>query len=510
MIWNWTRQCLQRCCEPSSKLSAVATAVLVLAGATAAHSEPLSSRPTRGAVDRSATTTSEPATSITGPDERSGRLSIDSIRKYSVNTELDDGVLKIDGSIFDDKVTVEVMKSSSRSPSSTKFRSGALKIQVTLRGTCIWKTALSDVESIEFSGRDGDDSFENLTSIPSFAEGGDGDDVLIGGSSADLLYGDDGDDEIDGGCGPDEIHGGDGSDVLSGGEQDDVIYGDGNSDTLHGDAGDDSLYGGSGGDSLYGDSGDDSLAGMKGDDGLFGGDGDDSLSGGQNEDRFLYQDDDTLVDFDRTCDARIEFIDDSGAMVYDSSAGGWVNYDAGTWTEENIEKVDEGLAVLHNLLGNTTFLKQDNGKDVTFYRIGLPNNASSGPPAWNIAFGSVHMSQLVFDGTTSDVIETVIHEMAHNWDLWDNPDWDAWKELSGWKWSLSGWDYTGSDDGFISGYSMSYPWEDWAEMFAFYIQFSIDESFAEDNAGLLDETSDDYNEVIDDKFRFIDDWVSTL
>ena len=53
-----------------------------------------------------------------------------------------------------------------------------------------------------------------------------------------------------------------------------------------------------------------------------------------------------------------------------------MTYDAGTWTEEHIEQVDQGLAVLHSLLGNTTFLKQEHNADVTFYRIGSPQNAS--------------------------------------------------------------------------------------------------------------------------------------
>jgi len=460
-------------------------------------------------------------------DEACGALNTDFIRQFTVNAEVVDGVLKIDGSQFDDTVTVEIVEQNFDLPTVFGPYFRGPEIQVSGGGTSIWSADVDDVDSIEFLGNEGNDSFENLTSLPVVADGGSGDDVLIGGSGDDVLDGGDGDDvlegrdgndllngnggddEIDGGDGSDEIHGGKGADILSGGNQDDAIFGDDGDDTLHGDAGDDALYGGGSHDVLYGDSGDDSLNGMKGDDGLFGGDGKDTLEGGAQDDRLLYQDDDTLLDFDSTYDARIKFENDSGALVYNSPTSEWVTYDAGTWTEEQIEQVDQGLAVLHSLLGNTTFLKQEHNADVTFYRIGSPQNASqTGPAAWNIYSGEVHLSDLVFDGTTSEVAETVIHEMAHNWDLWDNPDWSAWKEFSGWNWT--GTSHSGSSEEFESSYGESYAWEDWAEMFTFYVQFNTDTSFATQNASLLDATSSDYNDVFAAKFEFIDDWVSTL
>ena len=57
----------------------------------------------------------------------------------------------------------------------------------------------SAVSSIVFYGADGNDRFENQTSLPSNAYGEGGDDLLIGGSGADYMVGGDGIDELRGG-----------------------------------------------------------------------------------------------------------------------------------------------------------------------------------------------------------------------------------------------------------------------------------------------------------------------
>lgn len=74
-----------------------------------------------------------------------------------------------------------------------------------------------------------------------YADGGAGDDVIVGSP---------GDDELDGGPGRDRVSGGDGVDLLIGGDDDDV---------LDGLAGPDELLGGNGGDALGGGEGDDTL-----------------------------------------------------------------------------------------------------------------------------------------------------------------------------------------------------------------------------------------------------------
>lgn len=105
----------------------------------------------------------------------------------------------------------------------------------------------------------GDDRVNNDTDVPLRADGGAGNDQLVGGPGADILIGgpgDDvlpgleGDDLIEGGDGHDELTGGPGADVLDAGAGDDAVTGDGWRyfppvqwpDTLRGGAGTDTLH----------------------------------------------------------------------------------------------------------------------------------------------------------------------------------------------------------------------------------------------------------------------------
>ena len=100
------------------------------------------------------------------------------------------------------------------------------------------------------SGGDGYDYISNTTNEQLTADGGAGDDVLIGGDNTvadtllggagdDLLYGLGGADTLDGGKGNDTLFGGEGIDSLKGGEGDDKLYSSSGSDTLAGGKGDD-------------------------------------------------------------------------------------------------------------------------------------------------------------------------------------------------------------------------------------------------------------------------------
>jgi Ca2+-binding RTX toxin-like protein len=119
--------------------------------------------------------------------------------------------------------------------------------------------------------------------------GGDGTDIIIGGSSGFLDY-------LYGGSGNDYVRGGDtgalGPDYLDGGSGSDALYGDLGNDTLYGGTGDDpgapfafgpstiiplGLYGGVGNDRLDGQDGNDLLDGGMGGDALIGGLGNDTF-----------------------------------------------------------------------------------------------------------------------------------------------------------------------------------------------------------------------------------------
>jgi Ca2+-binding RTX toxin-like protein len=160
----------------------------------------------------------------------------------------------------------------------------------------------SSVSLIAFSGQGGDDRFTNLTSISAHADGGEGDDYLIGGSVADTLIGGAGNDRLEGGDGNDTLVGGAGVDLLygqagedylDGGGDDDKLFGGDDADTIiggsdddfiEGGAGNDQIFGGLGNDFIRGNEGDDTLRGEAGDDRLEGGDGNDTLVGGDGVD----------------------------------------------------------------------------------------------------------------------------------------------------------------------------------------------------------------------------------
>ena len=111
---------------------------------------------------------------------------------------------------------------------------------------------LQDVSLIRFFGYDGQDTFYNITPLPSIAVGGNDRDQFVGGSSVDIFYGDAGDDAFWGSEGEDFLYGGEGDlDYLFGQGGNDSLFGQGGSDWLEGGPGDDQLSGGSADDSYY-------------------------------------------------------------------------------------------------------------------------------------------------------------------------------------------------------------------------------------------------------------------
>ncbi len=183
----------------------------------------------------------------------------------TISLDIASGLLTLDGTAADELAQVSDL--------------GNGLIQAEIAGVEIRQFSTSDVSSISFLGRNGNDTFENYTNLPSIARGHKGNDVLVGGTATDRFYGGDGNDFLQGNAGWDYLAAGGGNDEVRGGAGNDELFGGGGNDILEGHGGHDDLYGGTGDDVLRGHVGDDYLAGGHHDDQLFGGDGVDYLSG---------------------------------------------------------------------------------------------------------------------------------------------------------------------------------------------------------------------------------------
>lgn len=340
------------------------------------------------------------------------------------------------------------------------------QLNVTLNGV-VDSFDFSDVTLIRFFGDAGNDTFNNRTSIDSYAWGDSGNDRLLGGSGRDYFYG------------------GANVDFLRGGSGDDELRGQAASDKLIGDSGNDLLFGNGAHDWLYGRSGNDILRGGGGKDGLFGGLGMDTLTGGNMEDRFLFQTGDTIVD-QRDEDARLIFSNDNQ-----------------TWTDIEVEAIDKGLRFLHLRTGNTRLLKDSfPSGDLTIEKasslggaigqnyLSYTNYSMFNPTTGEWEITSTDYTRLI---TFSDWdessnyqneirVDTIVHEIGHNWDSGDEISsalgtsasliWDGFLNESGWtenpadtsNYTLSTdgqWWYL-SDSEFARSYGRTNPYEDWA------------------------------------------------
>jgi Ca2+-binding RTX toxin-like protein len=131
--------------------------------------------------------------------------------------------------VIDDKVTIK--------PGRGCKRVGSDKTRV----KC---TTTSNPALVTVSAGNMNDVVTNKTGIPMNANGGSGNDIIVGGSARDAV--------LNGGAGNDRVSGGAGNDDLYGGTGNDKLYGGGGNDELDGQAGADYLGGGAGSDhALY-------------------------------------------------------------------------------------------------------------------------------------------------------------------------------------------------------------------------------------------------------------------
>ncbi|MBM81813.1 MAG: hypothetical protein CMJ78_14650 [Planctomycetaceae bacterium] len=121
-------------------------------------------------------------------------------------------------------------------------QAGDDNITVDVKPSTLGRFVIDTREVVVIAG-DGDDVIDGSGSQQSlFLNGGAGDDLLIGGISADLLAGAHGDDTLEGRSGNDHLFAGHGNDIL---------LADGGQDLLYADHGDNQLDGGIGSDVFY-------------------------------------------------------------------------------------------------------------------------------------------------------------------------------------------------------------------------------------------------------------------
>ncbi len=146
---------------------------------------------------------------------------------------------------------------------------------------------------------DGNDSLDgsasNLAAVSFAAQGGTGDDTLLGGLGIDGLRGNDGNDFLNGAAGEDTIDGDAGNDLIYGGSQKDVLNGGFGNDTVRGNGANDIINGEAGDDRLYGDAGADIITGGDGADKISGGTENDQVDGGAGDDQVRGDDGNDIV-----------------------------------------------------------------------------------------------------------------------------------------------------------------------------------------------------------------------
>ena len=364
----------------------------------------------------------------------------------------------------------------------------------------VYSYSADQIKHIEFHGTDGDDSFENDTSIASTIYGYRGDDYLQGGDGGNTIYGGDGEDEIRGGTQRDTIYGGDQDDEIYGSSGWDDLYGGDGNDVISGGDGVDKIFGGNHHDRLYGDAGQDIIEGGKGNDSLYGGGDFDRLTGGEGADRFLRHLDGSLrsnyselpKDYNHSEDVRIDFYKGKFERFWTSAEDSHYRT-SGDWNHPEIKQVDEALADFVAITNDNQLLKKADGKAVDFYRFGqvrdiMPWGPLNLMPATNSG-GNINIHDSSFYSLDHTVFKQMVyHEIGHNW---DEPNENRFvrdfRAVGGWRFvplpfltNLDGMEqaknnrywFTDVDsdlDGFAADYGKTNPKEDFATSFAAWV-----------------------------------------
>ncbi len=358
------------------------------------------------------------------------------------------------------------------------FANSALVISAQ-SGNGNWSIALAKnaVQRIRFYGSDSDDKFVNNSGIASYLYGYGGNDELSGGWNTDRISGMSGDDILKGNGGTDYIYGGDGDDIAFGG------------------AGNDFIYGQSGNDHLFGGEGNDTVSGGSGRDGIDGGAGNDAEYGGTGPDRFIRRAGDLMnfISDESSEDVRVNFAN-AGLKLKHFYNGESTVFQPGQWVDEDVLLVDKALDLMASRTGNNVLLLDTNNSELNFYRHGDATTFPLGTGSYYTAYnsgGDMYFSDGAFSNE-DDIVQTVVHEIAHNWDkaseveqrlpgqgdaiinqgfraasVWKQGTFNA-KWVPGFVESEDGkWSYHVSA-GFARDYGRQNPYEDFATSFAAY------------------------------------------
>ena len=133
----------------------------------------------------------------------------------------------------------------------------------------ITASSSSAATGVVINGGDGNDILTG-GSVSITINGDGGNDTITGTAQGDTLNGGGGQDKIQAFAGNDNINGGDGNDSIDAGEGNDFVLGAAGNDTINAGVGDDVIDGGGNDDVIYGGSGADLLIGGNGNDKIFG------------------------------------------------------------------------------------------------------------------------------------------------------------------------------------------------------------------------------------------------
>jgi Ca2+-binding RTX toxin-like protein len=398
------------------------------------------------------------------------------------------GALKVDGTSSADSIAIKVL---------------GTRVRVELNGQLL-TFAVTSVQSIAVDASGGNDRItlgagithafvsggagnDTLTSGPGndALNGDDGNDSIIGGDGADVIHGgagndqmqgsagddhldgDDGNDTLDGGIGVDTLRGGAGNDQLKGAGGNDRLYGDAGDDTLNGGSGNDRMSGEDGADSLLGDIGNDSIVGGGGNDRLSGGRGADTLLGGKGADALLGGGEKDVLTGEAGDDRFLQHDRDVGTDIAKADAVITFKNATANWTEAEIWKIDDGLRMIQDRVGNTKLLKRSDGTGVGLYRVTNLKSLGTGTLAVNNEDGSIDLDNEAFTDPIGPTA-TIVHELGHNWDTKDeNPTIRDFFELSHWRKIKGAWTFNPAAV-FARDYGKTNPFEDFATSWEVY------------------------------------------